>query len=240
MYCIKCGAHLSDGQTTCPICNTIVYHPDFEIAEKSTYPKTDFKSEEFNYRGLMFVITVLFLIPLLLPVVLDIGWSGGISWSGYVFGGVLLFFISFVLPFWFKKPNPVIFVPCSVAGVVIYLWYICFATGGEWYFPFGLPITLSMGLIVSTMTALFKYLRRGRLYIVGGAFIAVGAWTILVELLTRYTFGYNAHFYWSVTSLGVCFIFGMLMIIIAIVKPFKESLRKIFYVGQIKGDKIDE
>lgn len=236
MYCINCGAKLSEGQNICPICNTRVYHPDFEIPQnKSTYPKTDFKSEEFNYRGLMFAVTVLFLIPLLLPVVLDIGWSGGILWSGYVFGGVLLFYIICILPFWFKKPNPVIFVPTSFLGIALYLLYICLQTGGNWYLTFAMPITLAFGAIISAMTAVLKYVKRGRLYTVGGVFMALGAWTVLLELLIRCTFDYNAHFYWSVTSFGLCFIIGALLITIAIVKPFKESLRRIFYIGKITG-----
>ena len=46
MYCIKCGAELSDGQKVCPICETKVYHPDIPVVEdKDTYPKKEFVSE---------------------------------------------------------------------------------------------------------------------------------------------------------------------------------------------------
>ena len=62
MYCIKCGAKLSDGQTVCPICETKVYHPDIDIKDEPTYPKIPFESEEFNRKGLMLVLSVAFFI----------------------------------------------------------------------------------------------------------------------------------------------------------------------------------
>jgi hypothetical protein len=237
MYCIRCGAKLSEGQNVCPICNTTVCHPDFVVPDNlSTYPKGDFKSEEFNYRGLLFAITMLCLIQLLLPVLLDIGWSGGITWSGYVFGGVVILYVSVILPFWFKHPNPVVFVPSSFAAIALYLGYICYANEGRWFLTFALPIVAALALIITAMTAVLRYVRRGKLYVFGGVFIALGFWTLLLEHLIRVSFGYNAHFYWSLSSLGICFIIGMLLIIIAIVKPFKESLRRIFYIGKVGKD----
>ena len=98
MYCIKCGARLSDGQTVCPICDTRVYHPDIVIKEENTYPKVPFKSEEINRAGVMFIITFLFLIPLLLPLFLELSWHDRIEWSGYVFGGTMAFYVTFILP----------------------------------------------------------------------------------------------------------------------------------------------
>ena len=49
MYCIKCGAELSDGQAVCPICNTRVSHPDFPVdGAAAPYPQGEFASEEVN------------------------------------------------------------------------------------------------------------------------------------------------------------------------------------------------
>lgn len=232
MYCIKCGTQLSDGQSICPICETKVYHPDFEIpADKSTYPKKEFKSEEFNRKGFMLVITIIFLIPLFLPVILELSWQHKIGWSGYVFGGVLLFYLSLILPSWFKRPNPTIFVPCSMAAAIAYVLYICLQTGGKWFMPFAFPVSLSLTVIVSALTTLLYYLKKGELYIWGGFLIAFGVWTCLLEMLIRSTFGVTVDFYWSSCTLALFFIVGMLLIIIEIVKPVKETLRKIFYIG---------
>ena len=232
MYCIRCGSELSDGQVVCPICNTRVYHPDIELPEeKPTYPKKDFKSEEFNKKGLMFVVTVLFLIPLLLPMLLELNWHGEIGWSGYVTGGTLLFYVCFVLPAWFKRTYPAIFYPTSFAAITLYLLYVCIETEGDWFMSFAMPITLTLGAIISAAAILIHYLRRGILYIIGGAIIALGFWCGLLDALSRVAFDITTELIWSTFPIVFCFIIGMMLIIIEIVKPFKESLRKIFFIG---------
>ena len=30
MYCIKCGVELADTEKQCPLCGTLVYHPELE------------------------------------------------------------------------------------------------------------------------------------------------------------------------------------------------------------------
>ena len=233
MYCIKCGVELSCGQTVCPICETRVYHPDIEIKEETTYPKNNFVPEEFNRKGIMFVITLIFLIPLLLPVILELSWYSNIIWSGYVSGGTLLAYIIIVLPFWFRHPNGVIFVPCSFFAIALYLMYISYTTGGGWFLSFALPLTAAMALIASTMAAILKYVKHGKLYLWGGCFIALGVWSSLLEFLIRMTFGIRTAFYWSVAPLTVFVLFGIMLIVIAIVKPIKETLRRIFFIGKL-------
>ena len=232
MYCIKCGAELSEGQNICPLCETRVYHPDFKIDDSlAAYPRREFKSEEFNRKGLMFVITVLFLIPLLLPVILELSWHGNINWSGYVFGGILLFYVSFVLPCWFKHPNPAIFTPCAFSTAILYLFYICEKTGGEWFLGFAFPISLALAILFTAALTLNRYLKKGKLYISGGFFIALGIWTVLMDVLMRTAFDLGNVVYWSLCTLALFFIVGMLLIVIEIVKPIKESLRRVFFIG---------
>ena len=233
MFCIKCGIQLSEGQTVCPVCETKVYHPDLVITEKNTYPKIPFKSEEFNRRGLMFVITMMFLIAMLIPLFLELGWHDMITWSGYASGGILAFYLIFLLPSWFKNPNPVIFVPTSFVTASLYLLYISISTEGDWYLTFALPVTLGLGLISTALAALLRYVKRGKLYTVGGFLIAIGVWTVLLEILIRYTFDVNSAFIWSTAPLTVFFILGIMLIVIGVVKPIKESLRRVFFIGRV-------
>lgn len=234
MYCIKCGAKLSDGQTVCPICETRVYHPDFIIAEENTYPKIPFKSEEFNRKGLMFVLTMIFLIPFILPILLELGWRSDVSWSGYASGGTLIFYTAFIMPYWFKKPNPVIFTPVTFALVIGLLLFICVKTGGNWFMSFAFPVTGTLGIIVTAAAALLHYVKKGCLYTVGGFLIALGMWTVLLELDIRTTFDVSTPFFWSLAPLTILSIIGVMLIVVAVVKPLKESLRRIFFIRNTK------
>lgn len=236
MYCMKCGVELSAGQRICPICETKVYHPDLPMeATVPTYPQKEFQSEEFNPRGVLFVITILASLVIGLIVGFELSLHHSIGWSGYAAGGILLAYLVVILPNWFKHPNPVIFVPCDFAGVLALLLYINLQTGGAWFFRFALPVTLTLCAIVSAMVAIIRYVHRGRLYTIGGGLIALGGWTVLIEFFLRQTFAVKTAIYWSAFSCGSLFVMGMMLIVIAIVKPIRESLRRIFFVGRVDG-----
>ncbi len=231
MYCIKCGIELSAGQTVCPVCQTRVYHPDLPNEGQPTYPKKEFVSEEFNRRGLLFVITMLWLLPTFLPTIFELLWHESIAWSGYVLGAFVLTYVCFVLPWWFKRPNPVIFVPSGFAAALVYLLYIDLQESGDWFLKFAFPTGAALALIVCAVVALCRYLSRGRLYVFGGALIALGAWTILIEFLIRVAFSVRFSVMWSLFSGITLALLGIMLIVIAIVRPLRDSLYKIFFVG---------
>lgn len=231
MYCVKCGIELSDGQLACPVCKTKVCHPDFsETKEIPLYPRKEFQSEEINIKGLLFIISIICVVPILVSFILDWNLSGKIVWSGFVLGGILLAYISGILPLWFKNPNPVIFVPCAFGALAVFLLYINYETGGSWYMTLALPVTLIAGAITIAVVTLVRYIRRGRLYIAGGALIVTGGSMMLLEYFVNTTFDLPAKFIWSLYPLATLCLFGIMVIVIEIVKPFKESLRKIFFI----------
>ena len=232
MYCIRCGAELSAGQTLCPLCNTRVFHPDLPNEKIPTYPKKEFVSEQVNRKSILFVVTILLLIPLILPIVFELSYHNEIDWSGYVAGGVILFYLFFILPSWFRRPLPSVFVPCDFAAVLVFLLYADLQTGGSWFLPFAFPVVGAFALIVTAMATLLFHLRRGRLYVMGGGLIALGAWTVLIELMIGVAFDVVSTVRWSLFSLVPLVILGLLLIVVAIVRPFRESLYKVFFIGK--------
>lgn len=231
MYCINCGVELSEGQAVCPICQTPVVHPDFPPnPELFPYPAKPFRSEAYNHRGLLFVVTILATLMMGMPLLLEALLSHRIVWSGYVAGGVFLGYCFFLLPLWFRNPNPTIFVPCDFGAIALYLLYIDLHTGGSWFLSFAFPVTMMLGAIFTAITALLHYLRRGRLYIIGGGLIGLGVFSVLLELFIWITFTPPQFLFWSLFPLIALGVLGMMLIIIGIVKPFKESLRRYFYM----------
>lgn len=232
MYCVKCGVELAAGEKVCPLCDTKVYHPDLPVpAGEKSYPTALVPVyETLNRRGLLFFISIGYLILILITVLCDVRLSGGISWSGYVVGGALLHYVCFVLPVWFKHPNPVIFVPSGFAAVILYLLYIDLAAGGGWFLPFAFPVTGACCLLVTAVITLCKYVKKGYLYIFGGGLIALGGIAVLIEILIYVTFGVVSRIPWSGYPLIVCFLVGLALIVIAICKPLRKSLRKKFFL----------
>ena len=228
MYCIKCGVELADSEPKCPLCHTPVYYLDYVPKEERPYPKFE-KPETVNPRGIYFIISFAFIIASVISFLCDLNLGNGLTWSGYAIGGMLLFYIIFVLPGWFKKYNPAIFVPSDFLAIALYLLYISIATEGDWFFTFALPITGAMCIIMSSITILSYYLKRGYLYIYGGAIIAAGAFCPIMEMLSVVTFG-GEYMRWGIYPLAALFLIGMMLIVIAIVKPFRESLCRIFAI----------
>ncbi len=232
MYCVKCGVELADSEKSCPLCGTKVICPDAETENTpSPYPPYAGKvTEGVSKSGILFIVSVLFLIPFLLCLICDYKINGGIIWSGYASGAVLLGYITFILPAWFKRPNPVIFAPADFAASALYLHYINEKTGGNWFLSLALPIVGTLCLLVTAVVALTRYVKGGRLYIYGGATIFFGGLNVLAEFLIYITFPTAKMFVWSLYPLSACFILGMMLIVIAICKPLKESLRrKLFF-----------
>lgn len=231
MYCVNCGVKLADSERTCPLCGTKAYHPDINPNfTDGPYPTDKAVPEAVNPKGILFVLTVIFAQPIFITLFCDLQFNSRITWSGYAAGGVLLGYILFVLPFWFKRPNPVIFAPVDFAAAALYMLYINFATGGDWYLTFALPTTVYFALLVTTYVTLTRYVKRGILYIIGGTWIGLGVFFPIIELLIGLTFLDKISFIWSPYPGSVCVIFGLMFIVIAICKPLKESLKKRFFI----------
>ena len=232
MYCVKCGAELADSEKKCPLCGTTVFHPELPrtLADPPFPPDRRIRPEDVNRSGVLFVLTVLALLPAVICLLCDWRINGGIVWSGYASGAIGLLYVLTILPLWFRHPNPVIFVPVDFIAIGLYLLYVDLATGGHWFLSFALPVTAAAGLILTAAVTLLKYLRKGYLFIFGGTIILSGAYTVLVEFLLNLNFHVHDEFIWSFYPFSVSFILGVMLIVIGICRPLRESLHKKFFL----------
>ena len=231
MYCIKCGVELADSEKICPLCGTRVFHPDLPCGNgEPPYPPAEHLNEEVSRVGAMFVVTVCMLLPAVICVLVDWRVNGGIVWSGFAVGGLLLLYVLTVLPLWFKRPNPVIFVPVDFLVIGVYLLYINCATHGHWFMSFALPVTGTAMVLVTAVVALLRYVPAGALYICGGGLILSGGYAVLVEWLLNVTFRLHDTFLWSFDPLAVCTVLGAMLLVIAVCKPLRRSLHRKFFL----------
>lgn len=230
MYCAKCGVRLADSEKACPLCGTAAYHPDLPPVEGSPlYPAGKMPRRKSGHKILCGAVIGLFLIPLAVCLLADLTLDGRLEWFGYVAGALAVAYVTFALPAWFEKPHPIVFVPCDFAAVAAYLWLVNWLAGGDWYWTFALPLTVGIGLIVCAAVTLFCCLRRGKLYVSGGTFMALGAFMPCIEWLMGMTFGL-AYIGWSLYPLAVLMLCGGLLIYLAIDSRVREIVeRKVFF-----------
>ncbi len=227
MYCINCGVKLQDGAEICPLCETKV---PVKVDAKSDdfYPqKPEINQAQSSFWFLM-ILSFLFLLPIVIMILCDVNINGGFTWSGYAVGALVSVYLIFVLPFWFKNPNPVIFVPTSFVTIALYLLLVNLLSKGDWFLSFAFPVTAIFGVIASAFATLMKYLRRGRLYIYGGVVLAVAASMPLTEFFLNLTFSFKT-VYWSMYPLTTLFFLGALLIFLGISKPAREALERKFF-----------
>ena len=116
------------------------------------------------------------------------------------------------------------------AAIGLYLLYINFATGGHWFLTFAFPVTGAIGLLVSGTVALLHYLRRGQLFVIGGALILGGGVTVLIEYLLNLTFHVGRVFFWSVYPLSAGVVLGVTLLVVGFCNPLRRSLHRKFFL----------
>ena len=233
MYCIQCGVELQKGVDRCPLCGLRVYHPELkEEPDAPPYPRY-VEGETVSHGGLLFIVSFLFAIPLLVCLLIDLNMNSGVHWSGYVCFGLLALYILVCLPLWFPRRNPAVFFPISMAAWLGVTLYVCLKTGGHWFLSFAFPVGGALGLLLEAEIVLLRYAVGDRphraLYILGGGFIALGGLTMLLEFLLHVTFGFPM-IWWSLYSVAVLFLVGLMLIIIGVCRPLRESLHKRFFI----------
>lgn len=230
MYCVNCGVKLEKSEEICPLCGTEVYHPKIVIErEKQLYPRD--RLPEMKRYSLLFngAVIIMFFIPIVVSFLADICFDGRIGWFAYVLGALIICYTAFALPLWFKKPNPVVFIPCVFAEAVGYLLYINCITNGDWFLSFAFPVAGGLGIITTAVVTLLMILKKGKLYVWGGAFVLVGGFIMLIEFFISITFDIK-FIGWSVYPLAVLVLLGGLMFYLAINKSARETMeRKLFF-----------
>lgn len=231
MYCIKCGVELADSEKRCPLCDTEVYHPDIYIKHTpSPYPDVHDRKKKMSKKGVVFSLSLMFVIPMIVLLLVDMKINGCVTWSGIANLAILLGYAVAVLPMWFKRPNPVVFVPLDFALAGGYLLYINEYVDGTWFLSFAFPVSCIFLVIATAATVLFKYLRRGRLYIIGGLMFSLGGACMLIEMFVNITFEIRNYLIWSPYPAGALGLIGACFILIAVCKPLRETFTKKFFI----------
>lgn len=228
MYCVKCGVRLQEGVDACPLCQTPVWNPEgLAPAARSfsgVYPKEVISK---RYPVLGFLTALLVAIDLVF-LVFCLRTYHAVSWSGYVMLGTAVFYLIVFLPLWINKPHPLIFVPLSFLVIGGYLLYICLHTGGHWFLSFAFPVVMLAMLLTTASVAAFRFLKHGKLFIIGALLLAIGGCAMLVELFEHITFGHTM-WTWSLYVVSGFGAVGLFVLLAALVRPLREYLeRKLF------------
>ncbi len=231
MYCVRCGVRLQEGVKACPLCNTPVWCP--EAGEGASHAATYSDRYPIISRQrrltVMASLTVVLLAAMVACLSIALNTTGRIGWAFYVIVGVSAFYLIFLLPLWFKNPHPMVFVPISFVSVCLALLLISGYTGGRWFLSFAFPLTAILAALTIGAIALYRYVKRGTIFITGGLLMAIGGGCLLAEFFEHLTF-HTSMFTWSLYAAGVFFLFGGFLLLAGVIRPLRECLERRFFI----------
>ena len=227
MYCVRCGVKLQDGVQSCPLCNTPVWNPE-QPEEKFSYPDHYPRVQEESRLPFAVTMTVISVVAIVVILIICLKLNGVQFWGGYVIGGTMLLYIIAVLPCWFRHPLIEVFIPVGHAAAALYVLLICFKTGGNWFWSFAFPVILASCLLFTATACMLKYIKGGRLIILGAFLLGLGVFTVLIEFFEHLTFD-TPMFLWSLYSLIVFGATGGFLLMAGTIPSLRRSLEKRFF-----------
>ena len=228
MYCVKCGVRLQEGTERCPLCQTPVWDPEGSPPAAPTFSDRYPDPLKSRRYPIMAFLTALMAAICLSSLIYCLTKEHGVSWSGFVMLGCALVYFAGTFPFWFKRREPLIFVPLAFALACGYLLYICLKTGGRWFLSFAFPVTMLAGAITTAAVALYRFGKRRRVLKTGILLVVIGCSAMLFELFQVITFG-GKMFTWSLYPVCGFSLIGLFLTLCGLIPPWREYLeRKLF------------
>lgn len=228
MYCVYCGVRLQDGAAECPLCRTPVMIRGEAAGEKSLYPPRLPEARKHGKGLLVLLLTLVLAGVALACLIFCLHRFGEVSWSGYVLLGAALLWVWVLLPLLFSRYRPMIFLPIGFACLAGFLLFVCAQTGGSWFLSFAFPVTGIVAVLTLLGVAIFRYIRQGRLRLLGLYLIVIGASFMLIEFFQHLTFG-TRMFDWSLYCVVAFGAIGLFLFIATLIPPLHAHLRKIFF-----------
>ena len=227
MYCVKCGVKLQEGVEKCPLCQTPVWNPEPMTGDRS-YPDTLPRRHRESTLPSAVALTVICAAASIVTLTVCFKLYRSLNWGGYVLLGLLLFYVLAALPLWFENPKAEVFLPVDHAAIALYVLYICQKTGGHWFMSFAFPVIMSSCVLFTALICLLKYVKGGRLFILGSFLLLLGGFTVLVEFFEHLSFGHEM-FRWSLYSLSGFGFIGLFLLIAGMIPALRHWFEKRFF-----------
>lgn len=182
-YCVNCGVELESGSAACPLCDTPVINPKENGSQphKPAYPKNYNIPESANKRYLVFVISIVMIIPNIVLSILDFAFfhTGAVA---YLAAASALAWIWFLFPLLWKKPLPLLLLSLDAVSLVGFLNLIRIKSESTgWFSAVALPVVISLW-VVSALLLLWLKKPRSRSLKAIAALTAINIISFVVEI----------------------------------------------------------
>lgn len=233
-YCPKCGVELAPSEERCPLCKTPAPQIDAVPVSEKPYPPApnapDGVRTPRKRRTFAAACAILLLIPVLTCVVCDLNMGGTLTWARYVLLSFALLYIYLFPPMVLLRHRLLISIPLDCVGTMGFLWGLERLTGGDWFLPFGLPLTVLVFGVLLAVVLLVRKSPWNLLKILAAILCGMGVFVVALEWLINRSFYPGRQMTWAVYTCIPCLLLGAALFVIDRNPACKQELRKRFFV----------
>jgi phosphatidylserine synthase len=182
--CINCGVELDDGLKICPLCGRDPENKGEQEHVSDNYPTRIIQLQKKENRRYLWELSgIIAFSGIAVCTILDFLTGKGLNWS--LFSDVSLTAAWVILTlylFAYKRTLTIVIFQLLVILTALFLIDLI-ATGREWFFPVGLPVTVAGFIAAGTVIVLYRVVHLKGLNIIASAFIALSGFCIITEII---------------------------------------------------------
>jgi peptidoglycan/LPS O-acetylase OafA/YrhL len=182
--CVNCGIELDDGLRICPLCGKDPENKGEQEHIPENYPSDIIQlQKKENKRYLSELSGIIAFSGIAVCTIVDLLISKGLRWS--LFSDVSIAAVWIILSlFLFAYKRPLILAAFLMLTVLAALFFIdLIAAGQEWFFPVGIPVTITAFIAAGVIIILYRAAHFKGLNIIAAALIILSGFCIITEMI---------------------------------------------------------
>ena len=227
-YCVNCGVELDATLKKCPLCKTVVYHPErTEVNSEETFPKKKGEVDTVSKKEGIVFVTVLLLTIAVTCTLLNIYVYNRNWWSIPVNGVCITLWVFFMAAIFCEKITVYGMILLDAIAIGNYLFMISLITSSDrWLIMIGLPILAVAFVLIEISVFLSKKLPSslltGTLYF----FVTIAGVCVTIEATIDNYVREIIRLGWSAIVVTVCAIISVFIIVILMMGRLRNSIRR--------------
>ncbi len=182
--CVNCGVELDDGLKICPLCGKDPENKEEQEHISSNYPSGIIQLQKKETRRYLWELSgIIAFSGIAACTILDLLTGKGLNWSLFSDVSITAAWVILTL-YLFTYKNALAIVTLQMLTILTAIFFIdLIATGREWFFPVGLPVTVVGFFATGTVIFLYRAVHLKGLNIIASAIIALSGYCIITEII---------------------------------------------------------
>ncbi|HBE40386.1 MAG TPA: hypothetical protein DDW27_04145 [Bacteroidales bacterium] len=191
VLCKNCGIELDDGLKLCPLCGRDQEDNGEQEKISVNYPSGILQLQKAENRKYYWELSgIIAFSGIAVCTIIDLLISKELKWSLLSDVSIAAAWVILTL-YQFAHKKPLVMISSLLLTSLASLFLIdLIATGREWFFPVGLPVTITLFAAAGIVTLLYKAVYLKGLNIIAAAFMVLSGFCIILEIiLDKYMVG---------------------------------------------------